>query len=199
MRLIWADDLGLELAEKYLDTWYISLNRWVMMLEDNSHKWFDIIDTEQVETRDDLLVDAFNNALLSLEQKYGTADYTTWEWGVIHNIVFHHPFEAKGGLIEKFFNYGPFPFGGDGETINRGTHVFTKPYMAEMTASMRLIIDLADASNSKMANASGQVGMPLQDHYTDMVDIWLAGKYVDVHLDRDDLGEVQELKLVPRD
>ncbi len=199
LRLIWADDLGLELAEKYLDTWYISLNRWVMMLEDNSHKWFDIIDTEQVETRDDLLVDAFNNALLSLEQKYGTADYTTWEWGVIHNIVFHHPFEAKGGLIEKFFNYGPFPFGGDGETINRGTHVFTKPYMAEMTASMRLIIDLADASNSKMANASGQVGMPLQDHYTDMVDIWLAGKYVDVHLDRDDLGEVQELKLVPRD
>jgi len=199
LRLIWVDDMGLELAEKYLDTWYISLNRWVMMLEDNSQRWFDKVDTEATETRDDLLKEAFSTALASLEQKYGTGDFSSWEWGVIHNIAFHHPFEAKGGLIEKFFNYGPFPFGGDGETVNRGTHVFTKPYMAEMTASMRLIIDMANASTSKMANASGQVGMPLQDHYTDLIDLWLAGQYVDVHLDRDELGNIQELRLVPQD
>ncbi|MCF6238918.1 MAG: penicillin acylase family protein [Candidatus Marinimicrobia bacterium] len=198
LRSIWVDDMGLELTEKYLDTWYISLNRWVSMLADNSYHWFDNIETDRVETRDDLLLAAFDQALVSLEQQYGTADYSTWDWGVIHNIVFHHPFEAKGGLIEKFFNYGPFPFGGDGETVNRATHVFTKPYMAEMTASMRLIIDMADASNSRMANASGQVGMPMQDHYTDLVDLWLAGEYVDVHLDREQLGEVQELRLVPK-
>lgn len=198
LRSIWTDDMGLELAEKYLDTWYISLNRWVKLMEDNSHQWFDKIDTDQIETRDDLLVEAFNSALGNLGQKYGTDDHNAWKWGVIHNIAFHHPFEAKGGLIEKFFNYGPFPFGGDGETVNRGTHVFTKPYMAEMTASMRLIIDMADASQSRMANASGQVGMPMQKHYTDLVDIWLAGEYVDVHLDREDLGDVEELKLIPK-
>ena len=189
--------MGIELAEKYLDTWYISLNRWVMMLEDNSHEWYDKIDTDKNETRDDLLIEAFHTALGSLEQKYGTGDHTQWTWGKIHDIVFHHPFEAKGGLIKKFFNYGPFPFGGDGETVNRATHVFTKPYMAEMTASMRMIIDLSDASQSLMANASGQVGMPLQDHYTDLIDTWLAGEYVDMHLDRDELGRVQELRLLP--
>ncbi len=199
LRLIWADDMGMELAEKYIDTWYISLNRWVMMLEDNQHKWFDKIDTEAVETRDDLLKEAFTLALESLEQKYGSSDYSTWKWGTIHTIVFHHPFEAKGGLIESFFNYGPFPFGGDGETVNRAAHVLTKPYMADMTASMRLIIDMADASKSMMANASGQVGMPLQDHYTDLIDLWLAGKYVDVRLNRDELGTVQELRLIPKD
>lgn len=197
LRLMWADDMGMELAEKYLDTWYISLNRWVMTLEDNSNKWFDKVDTEALETRDDLLLEAFNAAITSLENQYGTEDYTKWLWGDIHNIAFHHPFEAKGGLIKKFFNYGPFPFGGDGETVNRATHVFTKPYLAEMTASMRLIIDLADISQSRMANASGQVGMPLQDHYTDLVDIWLAGEYVGMHLDRKELGMVQELKLIP--
>ncbi len=197
LRLIWADDMGMELAEQYLDTWYISLNRWVMMLEDNSHEWYDKIDTDGVETRDDLLVEAFQSALGSLEQKYATADHTKWIWGTIHNIVFHHPFEAKGGLIAKFFNYGPFPFGGDGETVNRATHVFTKPYMAEMTASMRLIIDMSDASQSQMANASGQVGMPLQDHYTDLIDDWLAGQYVEMHLDREELGDVKELRLTP--
>jgi len=197
LRLIWTDDMGTDLAEKYLDTWYISLNRWVMMLEDNSHAWYDKINTEELETRDDLLLEAFQTALTSLAQKYATDDHTQWTWGTIHNIVFHHPFEAKGGLIEKFFNYGPFPFGGDGETVNRATHVFTKPYMAEMTASMRLIIDMADASQSRMANASGQVGMPLQEHYTDLVNIWLAGEYVDVHLDQNELGPVQELRLLP--
>jgi penicillin amidase len=197
LRLIWADDMGMDLAEQYLDTWYISLNRWVMMLEDNTHFWYDKIDTDEVENRDDLLKEAFDKALVSLEEKYGTSDTEKWIWGTIHNIAFHHPFEAKGGLIKKFFNYGPFPFGGDGETVNRATHVFTKPYMAEMTASMRLIIDMADASKSQMANASGQVGMPLQDHYTDLVDKWLAGEYIDMHLDRENLGDVQELQLMP--
>jgi len=199
LRLIWVDDLGLELAEKYLDTWYISMNHWVKMLEDNHSPRFDKIDTEVIETRDDLLLEAFTTALGSLKQKFGSEDIKTWKWGMIHNIIFHHPFEAKGGLIEKFFNYGPFPFGGDGETVNRGTHVFNKPYMAEMTASMRMLVDLSDASQSRMANASGQVGMPLHQHYTDLVDLWLAGEYVDMHLDKSELGEVQELRLIPKD
>ncbi|NQV41475.1 MAG: penicillin acylase family protein [Candidatus Marinimicrobia bacterium] len=197
LRLIWVDDMGLELAEEYLDTWYISMNRWVKMLDDNTSTWFDKIDTEKIETRDDLLREAFTSAMESLTLKFGSEDVDTWKWGTIHNIAFHHPFEAKGGLIEKFFNYGPFPYGGDGETVNRGTHNFDAPYMAEMTASMRLLIDLSDATHSRMANASGQVGMPLNDHYTDLVDIWLAGDYVDMHLDQDELGEVQELRLVP--
>lgn len=198
LRLIWVDDMGLELAEKYLDTWYISMNRWVSMLAENNHQWFDKIDTEPVETRDDLLREAFTSAVESLEQKFGSEDIHTWEWGIIHNIAFHHPFEAKGGLIEKFFNYGPFPFGGDGETVNRGTHNFDAPYMAEMTASMRMLVDLSDVTQSRMANASGQVGMPLHKHYTDLVDIWLAGEYVDMHLDKAELGIVQELRLIPK-
>ncbi|MCF7824870.1 MAG: penicillin acylase family protein [Candidatus Marinimicrobia bacterium] len=197
LRLIWSDELGDKLAEEYLGTWYIWQNRWVLLLEDNFNTWFDKIDTEGVETRDDLLREAFQMALVSLAEKFGSEDYMQWNWGEIHTITFHHPFEAKGGLIKKFFNYGPFPFGGDGETVNRGTHNFDQAYMAEMTASMRLIIDMSDPSKSWMANASGQVGMPLQDHYTDFVDIWLAGKYVDMHLNREDLVEVQQLHLTP--
>jgi len=197
LRLIWTDELGQELADEYIETWYISLNRWVNMLSDNTSPWFDKMNTETTETRDDLLKEAFTKSLESLEQKFGSQDIHTWKWGIIHNIVFHHPFETKGGLIEKFFNYGPFPFGGDGETVNRGTHNFTKPYMAEMTASMRFLIDLSDASHSRIANASGQLGMPLSSHYTDLVDLWLVGEYVDMHLDKSELGEVKELRLIP--
>ena len=71
--------------------------------------------------------------------------------------------------------------------------------MAEMTASMRLLVDLSDVTQSRMANASGQVGMPLHKHYTDLVDIWLAGEYVEMHLDKDELGDVQEFRLMPKD
>lgn len=198
LRLIWVDDMGQELAEKYLGTWYISMNRWVKMLDEGNSRWFDKIDTELIETRDDLLLEAFTTAMESLALKFGSDDMQTWKWGIIHDIAFHHPFEAKGGLIEKFFNYGPFPYGGDGETVNRGTHVFDTPYMAEMTASMRMLIDLSDVSRSRVANASGQVGMPLHKHYTDLVDVWLAGDYVDMHLDQDELGAVKKLQLLPQ-
>lgn len=198
LRLILTDELGSELAETYLSTWYIATNRWLLMLEDNENPWFDKVDTEVTETRDDLLAEAFAEAMAQLEETYETPDIEAWKWGTIHDIVFHHVFEAQGGVIEKFFNYGPFPFGGDGETVNRATHIFNTPYQAEMTASMRLIADMSDGSSSLMANASGQVGMPLQDHYTDLVDIWLAGEYVDMHLDRDELGEIKALKLSPK-
>jgi penicillin amidase len=174
------------------------MNRWVKMLDEGNSRWFDKIDTELIETRDDLLLEAFTTAMESLALKFGSDDMQTWKWGIIHDIAFHHPFEAKGGLIEKFFNYGPFPYGGDGETVNRGTHVFDTPYMAEMTASMRMLIDLSDVSRSRVANASGQVGMPLHKHYTDLVDVWLAGDYVDMHLDQDELGAVKKLQLLPQ-
>jgi len=198
LRLVFSDELEQELAEEYLGTYYISTNRWVKMLANNEETWFDKVLTDKVETRDDLLIDAFAEALKSLEAKFGTSDFRSWRWGEIHDIVFHHVFETQGGIIEKFFNYGPFPFGGDGETVNRATHVFTEPYTTEMSASMRLIADMSDGSKSLMANASGQVGMPLQEHYTDLIDIWLAGEYVDVHLDRDELGTTKELKLLPK-
>ena len=64
---------------------------------------------------------------------------------------------------------------------------------------MRLLVDLSDISRSRMANASGQVGMPLHKHYTDLVDVWLAGEYVDMHLDKSEFGEVQELRLIPKE
>ncbi|MCF7807317.1 MAG: penicillin acylase family protein [Candidatus Marinimicrobia bacterium] len=198
LRLILTDDLGPELAEEYLSTWYIATNRWLLMMEDNENPWFDKVDTDKVETRDDLMLEAFTAAMSHLEETFETSDFTSWKWGEIHDIVFHHVFEAQGGIIEKFFNYGPFPIGGDGETVNRATHVFTKPYQAEMTASMRMIADMSDASRSLMANASGQVGMPLQEHYTDLIDGWLAGEYVEMHLDRDELGAINELILAPK-
>ncbi len=199
LRSIWHDELGEELANNYVNTWYISLNRWVKMMDDPENEWFDNVETDTRETRDDLLRMAFSNALESLSTQFGTAQVEAWYWGQGHDIEFHHPFEAKGGLIRKYLNYGPFPFGGDGETVNRATYDFHEPYRTVMTASMRMLVDMSVPGRSKMANASGQVGVPKHEHYTDLIDDWLAGDYLTMSLDIDDLsGEQKTLVLKPK-
>ena len=187
IRSVFEDELGPELAADYLDTWYISLNRWVEMLSDPGNVWFDDVSTPERETRDDLLLNAYYAAVDTLVVHFGARQIEAWSWGDLHSIEFHHLFESQGGLIRKFFNYGPFPFGGDGETINRATYDFTAPYETNMTASMRLLIDLGNPGSARVANASGQVGMPRHPHYTDLVDEWLAGNYVPFDIDLDKL------------
>ena len=112
-----------------------------------------------------MLTLAMAEAIAKLTVKFGSNDMTTWNWGAMHDIEWHHPFESQGGMIKKFFNYGPFPFGGDGETVNRATYDFNNRYHTVMTASMRLLVDMADPSRSLMANCSGQVGVPKHPHY----------------------------------
>lgn len=199
LRLLWVDDLGEELAGEYLDTWYISLNRWVALLADPENSWFDRLDTDEVEDRDELLRLAVSEATTNLKERFGSDDPSNWTWGAMHDIEWHHPFESQGGLIKRFFNYGPFPFGGDGETINRATYDFNNRYHTVMSASMRLLVDLADTGSSLLANCSGQVGVPKHPHYYDLIDAWLAGEYLEMELDRDELpGPVSTLVLKSR-
>ena len=102
-------------------------------------------------------------------------------------MEFHHSFESKGGLIKKFFNYGPFPFGGDGESVNRATYSIKKRYDVTMSASMREVISLDNLAETFAINASGQVGQVTHKQYHDLCDLWLKGEYVTWIMDRDDI------------
>ncbi len=178
------DDMGGELVEMYLDDYYLWLERFVKLLEDENSHWFDNRRTKEIETRNDVVVRSFAEAVASLEKKLG-GNMSKWAWGRVHKLEFRHPFDEIF-IARKIFNLGPYPFPGDGETVNRGTFGFNEPYDVTMTASIRHVMDFSRLGRTLGIHTTGQSANPASDHYGDFAEKWLGGDYVTMMMDRDD-------------
>jgi penicillin G amidase len=90
------------------------------------------------------------------------------KWGQIHQVFFRHP------LNRKEWNRGPYPRPGDANTINATSGA---RFAQTSGASYRQIIDVANWDRSVMTNVPGEVGDPLSEHYSDLIEDWLHGQY----------------------
>jgi acyl-homoserine lactone acylase PvdQ len=77
--------------------------------------WDDKSTSEVVETRDEVLVGALNDALAFLTAELGTDDPGDWQWGKLHQVRFQH-FFGQAGI--NAFDVGSFPAPGGRFTVN---------------------------------------------------------------------------------
>ncbi len=147
-------------------------------------------------TRVDILAHALNDALQYLETHHG-ANMQKWQWGALHRASFKHPLGAVKPL-DKVFNRGPFPYGGDTATVWQGAFIPQLPIPddAVFTASWRQILDLSDWDNSRGVHPTGQSGHPASKHYADQMPLWLQGKTHPLWWSREKILEHQEGVLI---
>lgn len=122
---------------------------------------------------EEVLQEALTSAVKWLSQKLGE-DLRGWEWGKLHQITHGHIIGSKQPF-DKMFNRGPFPVGGDSDTIFQTAYAFKKDqYIANGgTPALRLMCDLSDWDNSRIAVSGGQSGSPFSPHYADLIEPWL--------------------------
>ncbi|GAB4346030.1 MAG: penicillin acylase family protein [Candidatus Abyssubacteria bacterium] len=191
-----ADEMGRDLAERYLSEYYLWLERFVKLMEEDS-RWFDDRGTEALESRDDVALRSFRETVASLKRRLGK-DVSEWKWGKVHTVEFRHPLESNR-LARWLFNVGPFPFPGDGETVNRATFAFDKPYDVTMVASIRHVMDFSQLERTLGIHTTGQSGSPASRHYSDFTARWLAGEYITLTMDAADYGDADKvLTLAPK-
>jgi penicillin amidase len=125
-------------------------------------------------TREAILAQGLADALRWLRDQHAS----DWRWGAVHAAGFHHPLGAKKPL-DKLFNRGPYPYGGDTNTVWQAAFVPKLPINPEggFTASWRMICDLSDWDASRAVHTTGQSGHPASPHYDDMIWMWLRGQY----------------------
>ena len=195
-RNTFADEMGKELAKGYLADYYLWIERFIEFVQEDSH-WFDNVRTKEVESRDDIAAKSFSQAVAALQGRLGD-DMSKWVWGSVHKVEFRHPMD-RNRIVRMLFNLGPFPFPGDGESINRGTFGFNKPYDVAMAASLRHIMDFSRLSNTLAVHTTGQSANPVSPHYGDLASKWLNGEYVTMMMEKEDFIGAAEghLKLVP--
>lgn len=181
-RLI-RDELG-QLAEEYTHLEPLFIER-AFRDTDGAAAWCDVLQSATQETCTDIARQSLDDALLWIEERYGTR-LDSLRWGDAHQATHDHPVLGRVPVLSWLVNIRQSTSGGD-NTLLRGR---TKgsgpdPFQNVHGAGYRGVYDFADPDSSIFILSTGQSGHPLSRHYDDLGELWRRGEYIPMSLDAD--------------
>ena len=147
--------------------------------------WCDVLQSAPIETCSDQARLALDDAILWIEEEYGT-QLESLRWGDAHQATHDHPILGEVPLLRFFVNIRQSTSGGD-HTLNRGktSGKGNAPFQNSHGAGYRGVYDFADPDSSVFITATGQSGHFLSRHYDDLGELWRRGEYIPMSLDAD--------------
>jgi len=175
--LVFTDKLGPELAGTMLDDWYFWQERLQDMVIKGTSPWFDNLKTGQIkETRDVLFHQAAVAAFEEISPILGR-DPGKWTWGKVHQLELVHPIRRKG-FGKGLLGGGSHPMGGSGETLYRAYYEFNHPFGVTVSASLRMVADLADNDRIMAVLPGGVSARRFDSHFKDQIKPFMNGDKV---------------------
>jgi penicillin amidase len=167
------------------------------LLTKDSSAWFDNVTTEPIETKNEIIRKSLEEGIRDLHERFG-GELKEWNWGTVHQVEFGHVF-GENEILRTLFNVGPFPVGGSHSTVWKGDFRIRSAFKNFVGPSTRQIFDLADPNNTRAITPPGQSGQLYHKNYDDQVQLWLAGAYRKVPMDRERIESApyKVLRLVP--
>ena len=140
----------------------------VGLLHERPDGWFD-------NGWDEAIRDALRAAQRILQEEVGS-DHRGWGWGEVRQVTLIHPMGLRRPL-DRVWNIGPLPHGGDANTVNPGPvdplNPLGNPDFA--IASGRMVVEVGAWDLARFCLPGGQSGNPFSPHYADQVELWLEG------------------------
>lgn len=125
------------------------------------------------------LADALATAMRRLREQYGE-DVGRWAWGQVRPLTLHHAVGERAPF-DRIFNLGPFPWGGDANTVGQAGFGPDDPTANPFfIASLRYVVDVGNWEENRLALPGGQSGNPVSPHYDDLLPLWQRGEGVPI-------------------
>ena len=148
--------------------------------------------------REAVLTRSLKQAVGWLRQELGP-NASAWRWGRLHPLTFAHVM-GQHPPLDRVFNLGPYPVGGDADTLCQTAITPADPFEPKEEApTYRQIVDLGDLTRSLSIHTPGQSGQLGSPHYGDLAVMWLKGEYHPMLWERADIEREAEgtLRLIP--
>ena len=189
------DELGEDDFAALLSTHILKQIIEPQIANESSVWWDDYKTKNRKETRKEILIKSFKEAIASLEKQQGN-DVNSWTWNKVHTIEHQHPL-GKVAALRSYFNVGPMEIAGSNEVINNLAFTFSDNPIYEVKAgpSTRRIIDFSDVENSVSILPTGQSGVPSSKHYNDQAEMYAQGKFRKMKMNKKEI-EATSTKLV---
>ncbi|WP_091173339.1 penicillin acylase family protein [Flavobacterium sinopsychrotolerans] len=199
LRNTFEDELGAENFKMFLGT-HIMKQIIARQITNEKSLWWDNINTKnEKETRSQIVSKSFKESVVALENQLGKT-VSDWTWNKVHTVEHQHPL-GKVAALRSIFNVGPFEVSGSTEVINNLFFDFTDDgnYIVKGGPSTRRIIDFSDIENSWSILPTGQSGNPLSEHYSDQAELYNAGKFRRMMLNKEEIVRTStKLVFIPR-
>ncbi len=186
------DEIGEELWPMYqkTHTYKVAIEH---LIKNEKSKWWDDVNTDNVESRNDIIRQAFETTIAQLSGQWGD-DFTQWKWGDAHKLTHKH---ATGDIL-SFLNVGKLPVSGANEVLNNMGYTYDQE--AEQTIlfgpSTRRIVDFSDARNNSWSILpTGQSGNYFSPYYADQAEMFANGEYRKMMMNSEEIKQ-SENKMV---
>ncbi len=205
---VWAKLLNLTFHDDLPESmWPDGGSQWLQVVVDlmgrpNSLWWDDRRTVSVVESRDEILVRAMEEARLDLTVQLGK-DATDWRWGQLHTAAPQHPVLGGDSIpapVRRLVNPAPLGVDGGSSIVNATAwDAATGSYDVTAAPAMRMVVDLGDLDASAWVTMTGTSGHPGSVHYTDQFEAWADGRTYPWPFTRDavDAASDRTLVLVP--
>ncbi|MEL6535007.1 MAG: penicillin acylase family protein [Bacteroidota bacterium] len=193
--IIWQaqqDEIGDTLWPAYHRSNGFKVGMERLMLKADS-RWWDNVHTEEVESREQILVTAFDSTLVDLQKEWGD-DYTQWRWGDAHQLTHNHTM----GTALSWLNVGPLEAPAGNEVLNNIGYRYSDNKLAAPSfgPSARRVVDFADVRNNSWSILpTGQSGVIFSPHYADQAEMYVRGEYRKMMMNHEEI-EATKNKLV---
>lgn len=153
---------------------------------DNSANLWDDRRTPAVETREEVMLGALEEAVVWLADRFESSTTRDWRWGVVHYIRF---FDIYGILGANVRAIGPYPSDGALGTLDAATPLFLQnSYVQLGGAQMRMVTELDPAGvQSWNSLPGGQVLDRESNHYDDLVKYFMTNTTFKVPFQKNDV------------
>ncbi len=185
LNVVWRRLLGLTFHDELPESgWPDGGQRWVAvmagLLDDPTNSYWDDVETDERETRDDIVVAAMRDARDELTSREAVrAD--EWTWGALHQLDLRSALmsdRAFGGL----FAGGGRDSAGSGLSVNATSWDAAAGYEVSVAPAMRMVVSLAGADDpdafdrSRWISLTGASGHAFDSHFTDQAEGWVDGR-----------------------
>lgn len=192
-RAAFLDELG---PDESSPAWQSLLNGTViaysatqdhLLQRDDSPFWDDVRTPDIRETKADIVARALADSIRVAEAGLGK-DRAQWQWGRLHTYTWkspasemreHLPWTARFAVdrLAGYTDRGPFPAGGDHNTLNvSGSRVGSGNFAVETVPAMRMVVDFSKDEPVQLVIAGGQSDDPASPHYADGIPLYLSMK-----------------------